>query len=71
MAKKERVEKTIHNLRGRIRKKYSAEDKIQIVLEGRRGEAWSAARMMSELMSIVITVRRLLVLISSTNRRDR
>ena len=38
MAKKESVEKTIHNIRRNTRKKYSAEDKIRIVLEGLRGE---------------------------------
>ena len=38
MAKKESVEKTIHNIRRKTRKKYSAEDKIRIVLEGLRGE---------------------------------
>ena len=38
MAKKESVEKTIHNIRRKTRKKYSSEDKIRIVLEGLRGE---------------------------------
>jgi transposase len=38
MAKKETVEKTIHNIRRQTRNKYSAEDKIRIVLEGLRGE---------------------------------
>jgi len=38
MAKKESVEKTIHNIRRKTRKKYSAEDKIRVVLEGLRGE---------------------------------
>jgi len=38
MAKKESIEKTIHNIRRQTRKKYSAEDKIRIVLEGLRGE---------------------------------
>ena len=38
MAKKESVEKTVKNIRRRTRKKYSAEDKIRIVLEGLRGE---------------------------------
>ena len=38
MAKKESVEKTIHNIRRKTRKKYSAEDKIRIVLEGLRGD---------------------------------
>jgi transposase-like protein len=38
MAKEESVEKTIHNIRRQTRKKYSAEDKIRIVLEGLRGE---------------------------------
>ena len=33
MAVKESVEKTIHNIRRKTRKKYSAEDKIRIVLE--------------------------------------
>ena len=38
MAKNETVEKTIHNIRRKTRKKYSAEEKIRIVLEGLRGE---------------------------------
>ncbi len=38
MAKKESVENTIHNIRRKTRKKYSAEDKIRIMLEGLRGE---------------------------------
>jgi transposase len=38
MAKKESVEKTVRNIRRHTRKKYSAEDKIRIVLEGLRGE---------------------------------
>ena len=38
MAKKESVEKTVSNIRRQTRKKYSAEDKIRVVLEGLRGE---------------------------------
>jgi len=38
MAKKESVEKTIRNIRQQTRKKYTAEEKIRIVLEGLRGE---------------------------------
>lgn len=38
MAKKESVEKTVKNIRRQMWKKYSAEDKIRIVLEGLRGE---------------------------------
>lgn len=38
MVKKETVEKTIHNFRRHIRKKYSAEGKIRIVLEGLRDD---------------------------------
>ena len=38
MAKKESVEKTIHNIRRKTRKKYSAEDKIRFALEGLWGE---------------------------------
>ena len=38
MAKKESVEKTVRNIRRKTRKRYSAEDKIRIVLEGLRGE---------------------------------
>ena len=38
MAKKDSVEKTVRNIRRKTRKKYSAEDKIRIVLEGLRGE---------------------------------
>ena len=32
------VEKTVRDIRRRTRKKYSAEEKIRIVLEGLRGE---------------------------------
>jgi len=38
MAQKESVEKTVRNICGHTRKKYSAEDKIRIVLEALRGE---------------------------------
>jgi transposase len=38
MAQKDSVEKTVRNIRRQTRKKYSAEDKIRIVLEGLRGE---------------------------------
>jgi len=38
MAKKESVEKTVRNIRQQTRKKYTAEEKIRIVLEGLRGE---------------------------------
>ena len=40
MAKKsESVESTVRNIRRKTRKKYSAEEKIRIVLEGLRGES--------------------------------
>lgn len=38
MVQKDSVEKTVRNIRRHTRKKYSAEDKIRIVLEGLRGE---------------------------------
>lgn len=38
MAKKASVEKTVRNIRQKKRKKYTAEEKIRIVLEGLRGE---------------------------------
>ena len=38
MGKKDSIEKTVRNIRRQTRKKYSAEDKIRIVLEGLRGE---------------------------------
>ena len=38
MTEKESTEKTIHNIRRQTRKKYSAEEKIRIVLEGLRGD---------------------------------
>ncbi len=38
MGKKDSVEKTVRNIRRKTRKRYSAEDKIRIVLEGLRGE---------------------------------
>ncbi len=38
MTKQTSVEKTVRDIRRRTRKKYSAEEKIRIVLEGLRGE---------------------------------
>jgi transposase len=38
MSEKESSEKTIRNIRRQTRKKYSAEEKIRIVLDGLRGE---------------------------------
>jgi transposase len=38
MAEKESVEKTVRQIRQQTRKKYTAEEKIRIVLEGLRGE---------------------------------
>ena len=38
MSDKRSVEKTVRDIRRRTRKKYSAEEKIRIVLEGLRGE---------------------------------
>ncbi len=38
MTEKRSVEKTVRDIRRRTRKKYSAEEKIRIVLEGLRGE---------------------------------
>ncbi len=38
MARKESVEKTVRQIRQQTRKKYTAEEKIRIVLEGLRGE---------------------------------
>jgi transposase len=38
MAKKQDVETTVRDIRRKTRKKYSAEEKIRIVLEGLRGE---------------------------------
>jgi len=38
MTEKRSTEKTIRDIRRRTRKKYSAEEKIRIVLEGLRGE---------------------------------
>jgi transposase len=38
MAKKQDVETTVREIRRKTRKKYSAEEKIRIVLEGLRGE---------------------------------
>jgi transposase len=38
MTDKSSVEKTVRDIRRRTRKKYSAEEKIRIVLEGLRGE---------------------------------
>ena len=39
MAKKESAESTVRNIRRKTRKKYSAEEKIRIVIEGLRGES--------------------------------
>ena len=38
MARKKDVETTVREIRRKTRKKYSAEEKIRIVLEGLRGE---------------------------------
>ena len=38
MAKKESAEATVRNIRRKTRKKYGAEEKIRIVLEGLKGE---------------------------------
>ena len=38
MTNKKSVEKTVRDIRRHTRKKYSAEEKIRIVLEGLRGE---------------------------------
>ena len=38
MTEKRSAEKTVRNIRRRTRKKYSAEEKIRIVLEGLRGD---------------------------------
>ncbi len=38
MTKQTSVEKTVRDIRRKTRKKYSAEEKIRIVLEGLRGE---------------------------------
>jgi len=38
MTNRRSVEKTVRDIRRRTRKKYSAEEKIRIVLEGLRGE---------------------------------
>jgi len=38
MTERRSVEKTVRDIRRRTRKKYSAEEKIRIVLEGMRGE---------------------------------
>jgi transposase len=38
MSEKKEVEKTVREIRRKTRKKYSAEEKIRIVLEGLRGE---------------------------------
>ena len=39
MTRKKAVESTVREIRRRTRKKYSAEEKIRIVLEGLRGES--------------------------------
>ena len=38
MAKKESVEKAIKDIRRKTRRRFSAEEKIRIVMEGMRGE---------------------------------
>ena len=38
MSSKVRVESIVREIRGKTRKRYSAEEKIRIVLEGLRGE---------------------------------
>ena len=39
MAKKESAETTVRNIRRKTRKKYSAEEKIRIVIDGLKGES--------------------------------
>ena len=39
MAKKESAESTVRNIRRNTRKKYGAEEKIRIVLEGLKGKS--------------------------------
>jgi len=43
MTSKEPAEKVVRDIRRRTRRKYSSEEKIQIVLEGLRGEESIAA----------------------------
>ena len=43
MSEKKSVEKTVREIRQKTRKKYTAEEKIRIVLEGLRGEESIAA----------------------------
>ena len=38
MSQKDPAEKAVRDIRRKTRKRYSAEDKIRIVLSGRRGE---------------------------------
>jgi transposase len=38
MAKKESAEKAVRDIRGKTRRRFSAEEKIRIVIEGLRGE---------------------------------
>jgi hypothetical protein len=52
MAKKESVEKTVRQIRQQTRKKYTAEEKIRIVLEGLRGESTIAERAIWAVSSV-------------------
>jgi len=57
MAKKKNVESTVREIRRKTRKKYSAEEKIRIVLEGLRGNDIEHRRNHAMLASNEIRIR--------------
>jgi transposase len=52
MKKKVSSESVVKDIRSRTRKKYSSEEKIQIVLEGHRGEESIAEEYKAEILTI-------------------
>ena len=52
MSEKKSVEKTVREIRYKTRKKYTAEEKIRIVLEGLRGESTIAELCRHETISV-------------------
>ena len=57
MAKKDSAAATVRNIRRKMRKKYSAEEKIRLVMEGLRGERlwWQNSAVAQESPRVFIT----------------
>ena len=54
MPQKDSAEKAVRDIRRKTRRKFSAEEKIRIVLEGLRGEEGIAARRRHALMMLIL-----------------